>query len=367
MKVLIIEPFYGGSHKQLVDLLEQTWNQKGLAVTVLTLPAKKWHWRARTSALFFSQKFPSDVTFDVLFCSSVLNLTELLGLCPMLADRSVRKIVYFHENQLVYPVRAAKERDFQYGYNQILTALAADLVVFNSTFNQTSFLENIQSHLNSQPDHRADWLSIRGQIEGKSLVLYFPIDWSSLPLSIVTINVSGEPLRIVWPHRWEHDKNPDGFFTVLLKLKAEGHRFIVSILGETYAQVPEIFDTSKAALGSDFIAHWGYLPSRKDYYEVLSQSHVVVSTAYHEFFGVSMLEATYLGCLPLVPNRLVYPELYPKDCVYNTDQQLFKKLRSYCIKPSLVQDHRNRFQPQVICERLKAVKDDFYYLLNAKI
>jgi len=31
--------------------------------------------------------------------------------------------VYFHENQLVYPVQETKERDYQYGYNEILTAL----------------------------------------------------------------------------------------------------------------------------------------------------------------------------------------------------------------------------------------------------
>ena len=55
----------------------------------------------------------------VLFCSSVLNLAEMVALRPDLAP--VRKVVYFHENQLVYPVRKAQDRDFQYGYNQILT------------------------------------------------------------------------------------------------------------------------------------------------------------------------------------------------------------------------------------------------------
>lgn len=30
-------------------------------------------------------------------------------------------MLYFHENQIVYPVRNEKERDFQYGYNQILS------------------------------------------------------------------------------------------------------------------------------------------------------------------------------------------------------------------------------------------------------
>lgn len=32
-----------------------------------------------------------------------------------------KKIVYFHENQLAYPKQKEQERDFQYGYNQIIT------------------------------------------------------------------------------------------------------------------------------------------------------------------------------------------------------------------------------------------------------
>lgn len=53
-RVLLLEVFYGGSHKQLIDLLER--NISGCSA--ITLPPKKWHWRARTSALLLSQIIP---------------------------------------------------------------------------------------------------------------------------------------------------------------------------------------------------------------------------------------------------------------------------------------------------------------------
>lgn len=86
---------------------------------LFTLSAKKWHWRARTSAIHFAQIIPYDHQYEVLFTSSVLNLAELIGMRPDLAK--CKKVVYFHENQLIYPVREVKERDSQYGLNQIMT------------------------------------------------------------------------------------------------------------------------------------------------------------------------------------------------------------------------------------------------------
>lgn len=158
---LLIEPFYGGSHKQLIDLIQKEIPECHL----VTMTAKKWHWRSRVSALYLAQNIPfcTKYKYDipclfryskvcntysfglyievkdslyivylqlfrglalwwiyrVLFCSSVLNLAELVALRPDLA--SLKKIIYFHENQLVYPVREKKDRDFQHGYNQILS------------------------------------------------------------------------------------------------------------------------------------------------------------------------------------------------------------------------------------------------------
>ncbi|XP_016983570.1 glycosyltransferase-like domain-containing protein 1-like [Drosophila rhopaloa] len=343
--ILIIEPFYGGSHKQLISTLIE-----GLCPAdyeLFSLPAKKWHWRARTSALYFSQLIPIDHEYRVLFASSVLSLAELIGVRPDLCQ--CRKIVYFHENQLVYPVREVKKRDCQYGLNEILSCLAADIVLFNSQFNHTSFLDNVQPFLNIQPDFKLK--RIREKIEKKCQVLYFPVKFDKMPKRTMNHPGNGdtdldkdrdqECLHLIWPHRWEHDKNPMLLVEVLCELNRSDVNFKVTICGESCQETPEAFDNIKEKLGTKLV-NFGHL-EREDYLKTLIAGDIVISTADHEFFGVAMLEATFCGCYPIVPNKLVYPEIYPKDNLYNTSNALTKKLRNWCKNPRAFRKHRDQF------------------------
>ncbi|NXN70929.1 GTDC1 protein, partial [Himantopus himantopus] len=428
MSVLLIEAFYGGSHKQLMDLLQEELQED---CVLCTLPAKKWHWKARTAALYFMQTVPTSTNYRILFASSVLNLAELAALRPDLGK--LKKVLYFHENQLAYPVQKCRERDFQYGYNQILSCLVADVVVFNSAFNMESFLTSIGKFMKLIPDHRPK--DLEKIIRPKCQVLYFPVRFPDVsrfmpehklahlekvmgvrrngdayqseaqqksgalmktrdahresglceaqpgPCSAqqeglpsprtaparaatsgaaestnpcqeedkqhLTFNLSNilsgrdcqqRPLHVAWPHRWEHDKDPETFFKVLLKLKEKDLPFHVSVLGEAFTEIPDIFPEAKKALGSS-VLHWGYLPSKDDYFQALCMADVVISTAKHEFFGVAMVEAVYCGCYPLCPKALVYPEIFPAEYLYSTPEQLFKRLQNFCKRPDIVRKH----------------------------
>ncbi|KAL1467212.1 hypothetical protein MTO96_026232 [Rhipicephalus appendiculatus] len=185
--------------------------------------------------------------------------------------------------------------------------LVADVVLFNSHFNRDSFLAAVEPFLNRVPG--AGRLGpLRPRLEAKARVLSFPVKVP--PLSPAPCRDPATPLHIVWPHRWEHDKGPEEFVQVLLELHRLDMGFHVSFLGQEFEKLPPSLVGVREELG-DHIRRWGPLPDRDEYLALLRNADVVVSTARHEFYGVAMLEASLLGCYPLCPNQLVYPEIYP--------------------------------------------------------
>ena len=62
----------------------------------------------------------------------------------------------------------------------------------------------------------------------------------------------------------------------------------------------------------------GFAKNLEDYWSLLKQMDVVVSTANHEFFGIAICEAIWAGAIPIVPDRLSYREHIPGSCRYQT-------------------------------------------------
>ena len=60
-------------------------------------------------------------------------------------------------------------------YYGLRCSLVADVVVFNSTFNLTSFLNRVDAHLRTMPDHRP--CGVADRIRPKCRVVSFPIDF----------------------------------------------------------------------------------------------------------------------------------------------------------------------------------------------
>ncbi|GBE04190.1 MAG TPA: DUF3524 domain-containing protein [Nitrospirae bacterium] len=310
LKILILEPYYGGSHESFISGLEKL----PFEFESITLPARKWKWRMRLSAPYYADKLRElDRKFDLIICSTFVDVASFRGLAPRWV-REVPLLTYFHENQFEYPMQVNEERDMHFALTNMTTALASDSLAFNSAYNLETFLEGIDKLLKKSYDMKLENAS--AIIRDRSRVLPPGIDFSTID----TINEpehDGPPV-IVWNHRWEHDKNPEVFFNALLKLDSEGVDFRLVVLGESFREYPPIFDKALKKL-SDRVLYSGYAKSRDEYAGWLRQGDIVVSTARHEFFGMAVIEAVRAGCCPLLPNRLSYPELFPKELLYEEE------------------------------------------------
>ncbi len=71
-------------------------------------------------------------------------------------------------------------------------------------------------------------------------------------------------MRIVWAARWEHDKNPTLFFDALRILKKRNIEFRISVIGEQFRKIPDVFNSARQEF-SDYIDRWGYQEERSDY------------------------------------------------------------------------------------------------------
>lgn len=171
----------------------------------------------------------------------------------------------------------------------------------------------------------------------KSHVLPVGLDLAALNRARPAQRRPGPP-RILWNHRWEHDKAPEIFFAALDALAACGLDFEVVVLGESFGRVPAAFDEARSRLGQR-VAHWGYVADKAEYAGWLWHCDVVVSTARHEFFGLAVAEAIACGCLPILPNRLAYPELIPaaghEQLLYDDFDGLVERLAAALAAPEL--------------------------------
>jgi glycosyltransferase involved in cell wall biosynthesis len=326
-RVLYLDPYHGPSHAALSAAYAAHSRHQ---VTLFTLPPRKWKWRMRGAALAFEPRMRALARPpEALIATDMLNVPELLALLRDALPSRLPVLTYFHENQITYPLPRRDERDFHFGLANIYTALASDLVVFNSAFHRDEFLAAIPSVIGLMPDFPPEDPGAR--LAGRSRVLGVPVD---VPAA------EGEPRErgglIAWNHRWEEDKGPDEFFAAMEALDARGADFKIAVLGQSFREQPACFERARQRLAHR-IAHWGYLPERRDYLAMLARCRVVVSTARHEFYGLAVREAIAAGCYPLLPHRVVYPELVEgrTEHLWRTQEELVDRLAGLMARPAI--------------------------------
>ncbi|BBO80572.1 tRNA-queuosine alpha-mannosyltransferase domain-containing protein [Desulfosarcina ovata] len=333
MRFLFLEAFCGGSHR---DFAEGLAAHSRHDIQVVSLPARFWKWRMRGAALYFLHTIGDLSGVDGIITSGMMSLADFTALC---GGHRPPALVYFHENQLTYPVAPGEQVDLQFGFTDITTALSADRILFNSRFHKDQFFEVLPGFIGRMPEFKPFW--VMDAIREKCGVLYPGCHFTETVADPPPLP-PGPPL-IIWNHRWEFDKNPHAFFDALDQVARQGIDFRLAIMGENFAAAPRIFDDARSRF-ADRIVQFGYAASRVDYTDWLRRGFVVVSCAIQENFGIAVVEAMRHGCLPLLPRRLAYPEILPKefhaDFLYRDDDDLVYKLAAMLRSPADVMQHR---------------------------
>ncbi len=318
-KILVIEPYFGGSHRHFLRKLQQNINAE---LTFLTLPARKWKMRMQLSAPWFAKCIESlpNKEFDTVLCSTFVDVAVLKALLSTIDGWNTTCLycTYFHENQFVYPNREEDSSGHQFTAINFNTALVSDRIAFNSHYNMTTFFNNCRKFIQKAVD--VDLEDIMNMMEDKASVLYPGVDVVGTTRAARVENTI--PV-ICWNHRWEYDKNPEEFFHSLAELDSKGYAFKLVILGQAFRDVPPVFSWARKRFAGQ-ILNFGYVTSKTVYFSWLQRADIVVSTALHEFFGISVMEAVGAGCVPVVPDRLSYPELYPHNFRYQNGELVQK-------------------------------------------
>jgi glycosyltransferase involved in cell wall biosynthesis len=276
--------------------------------------------------------------FDLVLASDYLNVAEWRALAPP-GLASVPVTLYFHENQLTYPLGARAPEDFHYGWINLSSALASNRVLFNSRYHREEFLGAVERGLRRMPDAVPDSLmdTLRRQSEVFSLGIDFEPHRARAAAHPRPREKGSTPV-LLWNHRWEYDKAPERFIEALIRLKKRGFRFRLNLCGAVPARSHPALTLAAQQLQEETL-HVGFFERQEDYLDTLASSDVVVSTARHEFFGVSVAEAIYLGCLPFLPRALSYPELVPSarhdEFLYAPDAPLDRVLGAFLADPPL--------------------------------
>ncbi len=330
----MLSPFHGGSHRAWADGLARYCAAE---FHVVGLADRHWRWRMQAAALTMAREVEGRPTPDLILATDMLDLAAFMGLARKYVG-AAPVILYMHENQLTYPLpetAAAGGRDRRqeqarfFGLVNARSMAAADRVVFNSAFHQEAFFAGLTELLGRIPDDSESdaLLALADRCE----VIPVGVQVDDLPQPD---DQPRSPL-VVWNQRWEYDKNPAGLFTALQAVAARGVDFQVALCGESPGQMPAEVEVGIAALGAR-VLHHGFL-ARTEYVRLLGRARVVVSTAHHEFFGISVVEAAAAGALPLVPDRLSYPEVitgaHAAASLYESPEDLVERLCAALVDP----------------------------------
>lgn len=238
-----------------------------------------------------------------------------------------------HENQLEYPTPQKQEinetamalKEHVYPVIHLNQIFGSDHIIFNSSFHKKVLTEHLFHFIKTRPEksHEIEKL-LSDRLHDSSLVI--PVGIYPFPAQKKD---KTRKASLLWNHRWEYDKGPEEWVSRLDQFAwHEDPIDLYLIGGRARKDHPSPFLPLFSKSKYNIVEH-GHLEYKKDYFDCLGRAKVLPVTSRHDFQGISVLEAIDAGVIPLLPNRLTYPELIPKELhsklIYE-DQEFASKL-----------------------------------------
>ncbi len=290
LRCAVIEPWLGGSHAAWVGGLVAHSRHR---ITVIGLEDRAWRWRLRASAPWFAQRIR-----ELIEAPQVIVVSGLVDAAALRALVGIRipMVLYMHESQSGYPGHGW---DVENAARNWVSMLTVDEVWFNSDYHRLVALEAHRRLQRAMPAEQR----VATSLEQKCRVVYPGVDLSwTRPRS----GHDGPPV-IVWPHRWDNDKNPAAFEAALDRLVDAHLDFRLVLAG---AERPAGDDCRRriARRHVDRVLAVGPFQV-EEYRRWLQRGDLVVSCTDHEFFGIAVVEALAAGSRPVLPDDFSYPEI----------------------------------------------------------
>ena len=93
------------------------------------------------------------------------------------------------------------------------------------------------------------------------------------------------------------------------------------------------------------------------YYSFLSSSKILLISAKEDTFGYQIIDAVINGCIPIAPNKLSYPELLPKEYLYDNYDSLEKIIYLALTRqlgiPKIMSDHSMKTFYDELCYAMR--------------
>ena len=187
--------------------------------------------------------------------------------------------------------------------------------------------------------------AVAASIIDRTTVVGLPIDEAGLTRERQRRQSQGEEVRVLFNHAPTTAKNPEMFLRVMDRILAQRHDVTVVLTRRFGENDPGFAHMGEISTKYEGRVHMGDDFSLPDYYRLLWQCDIQVSTALHESFGVATLEAMFAENACLLPRHAVYPELCGsiEESLYEySEEALSDRLLELIDAPAVRQDLARR-------------------------